>query len=114
MGKQKAELRSKCEKEEARRVMRLRREEARIKGHHVGNEAWRRPSSYGREFDKIGPLPVKYLSPNEQEAATRPSRAYERMADAAKGPFRDVGTYPQLFPEPKILLNSARSMLSQG
>jgi hypothetical protein len=114
--RQKTELRAKLQQEEANRVANLKKEQfediltlddkfdvkqiqhkvSRTK-HHAPTEAFKPPSSHGREFGKIGPLPVNYFGPNEQQAATRPSRAYERV-DPIKGPFRDVSTYPQVFP----------------
>jgi hypothetical protein len=98
--RQKAELRSGNEKGEARRLGKLRKRETEEKLRKAPErEVWKRPSGYGSRFGELELLPVKYLSPFEQQAACRPSRAYERAPDPEKGPFRDVSTYPQLFPE---------------
>jgi len=120
LSKQSCEHRGLQEKGEARRVGKLRRDEARIRGCHVSSESWKRPSSYAREFSRTGTLPVKYLNPFEQQASTRPARSYERVPDPEKGPFWDVSTYPQIFGEPPAphnqapLINTARAVLGQG
>lgn len=120
LSKQSNELRVRQEKNEGRRVGKLRREEAMIRGRHDPSESWKRPCSYPRVFSNGGSLPVKYLSPFEQQASTRPSRSYERAPDPEKGPFWDVSTYPQVFGEPPPphnqapLIHSARAVLSQA
>jgi len=98
--KQKAELRSRLQKAETKRVAKSRLEEAREAGKHTADQSWKRPSSHGRVFNFAGPLPAVYLGPFEQQAACRPSRSYERAKDPVKGPFWDVSTYPQVFGEP--------------
>lgn len=100
LSKQKAELRSRLQKAETKRVAKSRLEEAREAGKHSGDQSWKRPSSHGRVFNFAGPLPAVYLGPFEQQAACRPSRSYERKKDPVKGPFWDVSTYPQVFGEP--------------
>lgn len=103
LARQKAELRSSQEKTEARRIGLLRKEEGAERGRHTVRDVWKRPSSHGRAFGEIGLLPVKSLTPFEQMASSRPSRSYERAPDPIKGPFRDTGTHPRLFPEPKFV-----------
>lgn len=114
LSQQKAELRANLEQAERRRVGVRRHAEAQARGRFVGGQVWKRPCAYADEFSQPGMLPIKNLTPFEFQAASRPSRSYERKKDPVKGPFWDVETEPRLFGEPPALPPHVQPCLLAG